>query len=135
MGRDIVRVGCGGRCVMMGGLSVVCPLKFYNLRMVKMVIYSKGSKRGRAYSTSNQLGVMTVASGNRSLYTGITSAATYRWPASPITATYHTRSNLDPRSGCRGEDVRSKRYINPSLVAFNFFASCATAVRASAPGI
>jgi len=47
VGRGIVRVGCGGRCVVMGGLSVVCPLKFYNLRMVKMVIYSKGGKRGR----------------------------------------------------------------------------------------
>lgn len=113
---------CSGRAASSHGLRGIeemttCGTWYCSCRMRRAVCSD-----GRSFSfvsvrtsTSNQFGVMTVASGNRSLYTGITSAATYSWPASPITG--------------------SKRYINPSFVAFNFCASCATAVRASAPGI
>jgi hypothetical protein len=47
VGRGIVRVGCGGQCVAMGGLLVVCPLKLYNIEWMRRVIYSEGANRGR----------------------------------------------------------------------------------------
>jgi hypothetical protein len=48
----------------------------------------------RAHSISNQLGVTMVARGSMDLYIGITSGATYKLPASPITADIGRRSKI-----------------------------------------